>query len=156
MRPSARTHTAYIGWAYGDNLFFSTQPPAYSPRTNRSPSLSPSRPLLSPNHVLIHRVPPCCRASPTDRPTDRPLPSVRPLPAHTPVAHPFTVSDTSARTVPLRTVTGECCATAILSAQDDFLRMRSRLQGIVEDAGHCELNWIEYYWGGCEHLVRKH
>ena len=47
---------------------------------------------------------------------------------------------------------GECCATEILSAQDDFRSTRSRLQEIVEDAGHifllylkfhCELNWIE-------------
>jgi hypothetical protein len=43
--------------------------------------------------------------------------------------------------------------------------VRSRLQEIVEEAGHifllypkfhCELNWIEYYWGRCKHFTRKH
>ena len=42
---------------------------------------------------------------------------------------------------------------------------RSRLQEIVEEAGHifllypkfhCELNWVEYYWGRCKHFTRKH
>ena len=51
---------------------------------------------------------------------------------------------------------GDCCAVAIFSAQEDFGSARSRLQEIVEEAGHifllypkihCELNWIEYYWG---------
>ena len=46
---------------------------------------------------------------------------------------------------------GECCATATLTAQDDFRSTRFRFQGIVEDTGHifllypkfhCELNWI--------------
>ena len=60
---------------------------------------------------------------------------------------------------------GECCATAVLSAQEDFKSTRSRLQEIVEDAGHifilypkfhCELNWIEYYWGRRKYFARKH
>ena len=51
----------------------------------------------------------------------------------------------------------ECCATALLSAQEDLKSTRSRLQEIVEIAGHIsvlypkfhgELNWIGYYWGG--------
>ena len=59
---------------------------------------------------------------------------------------------------------GECCATAVLSSQDDFKSTRSRLQEIVEDAGHiiilypkfhCEFNWIEYYWGRCKYFTRK-
>jgi hypothetical protein len=58
-----------------------------------------------------------------------------------------------------------CCAAAILSAQPDFKGQRSRIEEIVEDAGHlvmfypkfhCELNWIEYYWGACKHYARKH
>ena len=60
---------------------------------------------------------------------------------------------------------GDCCAVAILSAQEDFRSARSRLQEIVEEAGHifllypkshCELNWIEYYWGRCNYFTRKH
>ena len=60
---------------------------------------------------------------------------------------------------------GECCATAVLYAQEDSKSTRSRLQEIVEDAGHifilypkfhCELNWIEYYWGRCKYFARKH
>ena len=43
--------------------------------------------------------------------------------------------------------------------------MRSRLQEIVEEAGHifllypkfhCELNWIEFYWDHCKYFARKH
>ena len=54
---------------------------------------------------------------------------------------------------------GDYCAVAILSAQEDFRSARSRLQEIVEEAGrifllyprfHCELDWIEYYWGHCK------
>ena len=50
-------------------------------------------------------------------------------------------------------------------AQDDFRSTRSHLQEIAEDSGynfllypkfHCELNWTEYYWGSCNHFVRKH
>ena len=57
----------------------------------------------------------------------------------------------------------ECCAIALLSAQD-FKSTRSRLQEIIEDAGHtptlypkfhCELNWIEYYWGRCKYLLES-
>ena len=60
---------------------------------------------------------------------------------------------------------GDCCAVAILSAQENFRSARSRLQDIVEEAGHifllypkfhCELNWIEYYWGRWKHFTRKH
>ena len=52
-----------------------------------------------------------------------------------------------------------CCAVAILSAQEDFRSVRSRLQEIVEEEGHIlllypkfhrGLNWIEYYWGRCK------
>ena len=44
---------------------------------------------------------------------------------------------------------GECCTTALLSAQEDFKSIRSRLQETIEGAGrifilyptsHCELN----------------
>ena len=60
---------------------------------------------------------------------------------------------------------GDCCAVAILSAQEDFRSAGSGLQEIVEEAGHifllypkfhCELNWIEYYWDRWKHFTRKY
>ncbi|KAA8893418.1 hypothetical protein FN846DRAFT_914062 [Sphaerosporella brunnea] len=45
------------------------------------------------------------------------------------------------------------------------ISQRSRIEEIFEDAGHlvmfypkfhCELNWIEYYWGAYKHYARKH
>ena len=59
---------------------------------------------------------------------------------------------------------GECCSTAVLSARDDFHNTPSRLQEIMQDGGifllypkpHCELNWIEHYWGSCKCFARKH
>ena len=59
---------------------------------------------------------------------------------------------------------GDYCAVAILSAQEYFKSARSRLQEIVEEAGHifslypkfrCELNWVEYYWGRCKCFARR-
>ncbi|RPA97800.1 hypothetical protein L873DRAFT_1770623 [Choiromyces venosus 120613-1] len=49
-----------------------------------------------------------------------------------------------------------CCACKILSLQFDFLHQKGKLQEIIKGTGylvlfypkfHCELNWIEYYWG---------
>jgi hypothetical protein len=59
----------------------------------------------------------------------------------------------------------ECCATAIIAQQPDYLAQRGQIQEIVEAAGHivvlypkfhCELNWIEYYWGACKRFTHKH
>ncbi|KAA8910532.1 hypothetical protein FN846DRAFT_917608 [Sphaerosporella brunnea] len=61
--------------------------------------------------------------------------------------------------------TANLSAAVNLSAQPDFKSQRSRIEEIVEDMGylvmfypkfHCELNWIEYYWGACKHYARKH
>ncbi|CAG8646497.1 15974_t:CDS:2 [Cetraspora pellucida] len=50
----------------------------------------------------------------------------------------------------------DCCATRILSLEPDFANQKSLLEEIVEEAGHkiifypkfhCELNYIESYWG---------
>ena len=87
------------------------------------------------------------------------------LPLHCQIDNPDPSRKTKRVFNPQCLVGGECCATAILSAQDDFQSTRSRLQEIVEDTGHifllypkfhCELNWIEYYWGSCKHFARKH
>ena len=60
---------------------------------------------------------------------------------------------------------GDCCAVAILSAQEDFRSAHSHLQEIVKGARHifllypkfhCELNWIEYNWVRCKYFTRKH
>ena len=60
---------------------------------------------------------------------------------------------------------GDCWAVAILSAQEDFKSARSRLQEILEEAGHIfllylkfhsELNYVEYDWGRCKYFTRKH
>ena len=59
----------------------------------------------------------------------------------------------------------ECCATAIIAQQSDYQAQRGQIQEIVEAVGHivvfypkfhCELNWIEYYWGACKRFARKH
>ena len=51
----------------------------------------------------------------------------------------------------------------ILSLQDDFVAQKSRLQETIEQHGHkciffpkyhCELNWIEMYWGAAKHYAR--
>jgi len=58
-----------------------------------------------------------------------------------------------------------CCARAILFSQPDFAAQKSRLEEVIEKAGHlvmfypkfhCEMNWIEYYWGSCKRYARKH
>lgn len=57
----------------------------------------------------------------------------------------------------------QCCARAILSSQPDFATQKSRLEDVIEEAGHlvlfypkfhCELNWIEYYWGEAKRYTR--
>ena len=57
------------------------------------------------------------------------------------------------------------CARRIISLQSDFLKQKSLLEEIVEEAGHqiifypkfhCELNFIERYWGGAKIYARQH
>ncbi|RPB02022.1 hypothetical protein L873DRAFT_573278 [Choiromyces venosus 120613-1] len=56
-----------------------------------------------------------------------------------------------------------CCARRILSLQYDFLNQKGKLQEMIEATGHtvlfypkfhCELNWIEYYWGQVKRYTR--
>jgi transposase len=58
----------------------------------------------------------------------------------------------------------QCCARAILSSQPDFAAQKSRLEDVIEKAGHlvlfypkfhCELNWIEHYWGETKRYTRR-
>jgi len=57
-----------------------------------------------------------------------------------------------------------CCAHRILSLQPDFLAERSELELAITTAGHkcifypkyhCELNFIEMYWGACKRYTRE-
>jgi transposase len=53
----------------------------------------------------------------------------------------------------------DCCGRKIISLQPDFLAQRSALVEMIEDSGHvciffpkfhCELNFIEQYWGAAK------
>ena len=58
-----------------------------------------------------------------------------------------------------------CCATKIMSLQEDFSSQRCLIQETIEAAGHkcifypkfhCEFNYIEYFWGAAKHYTRRH
>ena len=58
-----------------------------------------------------------------------------------------------------------CCALRILENQPDFLNETSLLETIIKDAGHevlfypkfhCELNYIEFFWGAVKRYTREH
>ena len=60
---------------------------------------------------------------------------------------------------------GGCCARGLLSIQEDFRAQKSLVEEVIEEAGHlvllypkfhCELNWIEYFWGAAKWYTRKH
>ncbi|KII87813.1 hypothetical protein PLICRDRAFT_176579 [Plicaturopsis crispa FD-325 SS-3] len=57
-----------------------------------------------------------------------------------------------------------CCAKRILDLQPDFKEQRSLVQEVVEAAGHlciflpkfhCELNFIEFFWGAVKRYLRE-
>jgi hypothetical protein len=56
-----------------------------------------------------------------------------------------------------------CCCKSILARQPDFLAQKSLVQEVVEAAGHlciflpkfhCELNFIEFFWGAVKKYLR--
>lgn len=58
---------------------------------------------------------------------------------------------------------GNCCARNILSMQEDFRAQKGKVQEVVESRGHvclfypkfhCELNFIEPYWGAAKRYSR--
>ena len=58
-----------------------------------------------------------------------------------------------------------CCATRVLEHQPNFLAQKSLVQETIEAAGHlciflpkfhCELNFIEYFWGAVKCYLREH
>src|SRR5919205_2769891 len=59
----------------------------------------------------------------------------------------------------------DCCMRRILSLQSDFLAQKSKLQVEIEKHGHkcifypkyhCELNYIEMYWGAAKRYTREY
>jgi hypothetical protein len=59
----------------------------------------------------------------------------------------------------------DCCMRHILENQDDFKNQKCRLQEVIEAHGHkvifypkfhCELNYIEMYWGAAKRYTRQH
>ena len=59
----------------------------------------------------------------------------------------------------------ECCVVRILSRQPDFASQKNHLQEVIELAGHrcifypkfhCELNFIESFWGEAKRYSRLH
>src|ERR1700728_1721747 len=56
----------------------------------------------------------------------------------------------------------DCCARNLLQSQPDFQEQKSRVQEIIEEAGHlciflleyhCELNFIEYFWAAVKRYL---
>ncbi|KAF7319820.1 hypothetical protein MKEN_00764700 [Mycena kentingensis (nom. inval.)] len=59
----------------------------------------------------------------------------------------------------------DCCARRILDLQPDFKEQKSLVQEVIEAAGHiciflpkyhCEINFIEYFWGAVKRYLREH
>lgn len=57
-----------------------------------------------------------------------------------------------------------CCATRMLDLQPDFKEQHSLVQEVIEEAGHlciflpkfhCELNFIEFFWGAVKRYLRE-
>ncbi|KAJ7059975.1 hypothetical protein C8F01DRAFT_1084402 [Mycena amicta] len=60
--------------------------------------------------------------------------------------------------------TSDCCCRRLMFSQPDFVAQKSALQELVESRGHicdfypkyhCELNFIEMYWGAAKAIYRK-
>lgn len=58
----------------------------------------------------------------------------------------------------------DCCAHQILKNQDDFKSQKSLVQEVITKAGHlciflpkyhCELNFIEFFWGAVKKYLRN-
>lgn len=58
-----------------------------------------------------------------------------------------------------------CCARTVMSRQPDFVAQRGLLEEVITAAGHkiifypkfhCELNYIENFWGAAKQYTRKH
>jgi hypothetical protein len=61
-------------------------------------------------------------------------------------------------------IADNCCAVRVLSLQPDFLAQRPLVREVIEDRGHkvifypkfhCELNFIEMFWGAAKRYTRN-
>lgn len=61
-------------------------------------------------------------------------------------------------------IADNCCAVRVLSLQPDFLAQRPLVREVIEDRGHkvifypkfhCELNYIELFWGAAKRYTRN-
>jgi len=61
--------------------------------------------------------------------------------------------------------TTDCCAKQILELQPGFQEQRSLVEEIIEECGHiciflpkfhCELNFIEFFWGAVKKYLCEH
>jgi hypothetical protein len=61
-------------------------------------------------------------------------------------------------------ISNSCCAKRILELQPDFKEQKSLVQEVIEAAGHlciflpkfhCELNYIEFFWGAVKRWLRE-
>ena len=59
---------------------------------------------------------------------------------------------------------GNCCVRALLASQPDFKAQKGELEEAIEEAGHmvlfylafhCEINFIEYFWGAAKRYTRQ-
>lgn len=59
----------------------------------------------------------------------------------------------------------DCCLRKIMASQPDFIAQKSAIVELIEDAGHicifypkfhCELNFIEMYWGAAKYYTRNY
>ncbi|THU93029.1 hypothetical protein K435DRAFT_820354 [Dendrothele bispora CBS 962.96] len=52
----------------------------------------------------------------------------------------------------------DCCCTHILDLQPDFQAQKSLVQETIKEAVHfhCELNFIEFFWGASKKYLREH
>ncbi|KIJ39957.1 hypothetical protein M422DRAFT_174478, partial [Sphaerobolus stellatus SS14] len=59
----------------------------------------------------------------------------------------------------------DCCARHILDLQPDFHEQKSLVQEVIEEAGHlciflpkfhCELNFVEFFWGAVKRYLHEH
>lgn len=66
---------------------------------------------------------------------------------------------------PCETDSPDCCCRRILERQPDFVEQTSLVQETIEAAGHlciflpkfhCELNFIEFFWGAVKRYLREH